>query len=201
MPKVAQSVEFRGFKFDLRTVDMILWAEKKAGFKFKIAQGSYSTSVAASAGTHDGGGAADFSVRLMTAKKREKMLNALKDAGFAAWYRTKADGFDPHVHAVAIGCPDLAPIAKRQVTDYDKCLNGLSGHAADPSYRPSPKVKFDVKKGQPVSRETAPKAAPAPVKTTAKVEKAPAKKPVAKKAPAKKPVAKKAGSAKPAVKK
>lgn len=149
-------VVWRGFKFDPRTVKMIQWAEAQAGFRFRISQGAYSTGVAASAGTHDGGGVVDFSTRLMTPKRRERMLRTLKDAGFAAWYRTKADGFDsPHVHAVAIGCKDLAALAKSQVTDYDKGRSGLKGHAVDPTYRPEPPVKFDEKAGQPVPRKVA----------------------------------------------
>ena len=164
---------FRGFKFDTRTVKMIEWAETKAGFKFRITQGSYSDGVAASAGTHNGGGAADFSVRLMLPTKRTKMLNALKDAGFAAWYRTKADGFTSnHVHAIAIACTDLAPLAKAQVKDYDKHLDGLKGHNFDVSYRPAPKVKFNEKLNKPVSRET---------KVVSAAKKAVAKKAVAKK--------------------
>jgi hypothetical protein len=147
-------VTFRGFKFDARTVEMIQWAEKKAGFQFNIAQGSYSDGVAASAGTHSGGGAVDFSVRLLTLPaKRNKVLNALKDAGFAAWYRVKSQGFDSnHIHAIAIGCPDLAPLAKDQVKDFDEHRNGLKGHAPDNSYHPNPPVKYDMKTGKPIPR-------------------------------------------------
>lgn len=151
---MSEIVVWRGFKFDPRTVKMIQWAEAQAGFRFRISQGSYSTGVAASAGTHDGGGAVDLSVRLMPVWRRERMLKALKDAGFAAWYRTPADGFDSaHVHAIAIGCKDLAPLAKSQVTDYDNHKSGLKGHAVDPTYRPEPPVKFDEKAGQPVPRK------------------------------------------------
>ena len=149
-------LQFRGVTLDVRTAKMILWAEKTAGFKFKITQGSYTNGVAASAGTHDGGGAVDISVRLLTPWRRKKTLNTLKDAGFAAWYRTKADGFDSaHIHAIAIGCEDLATLAKSQVKDYDKGLNGLKSHAPDLTYRPNPKVKFSLVLGRPVSREKA----------------------------------------------
>ena len=146
-------VLFRGFKFDDRTVEMIKWAERTAGFKFRITQGSYNDTVAASAGTHDGGGAVDISIRFTTKSRRYKMLKALKDAGFAAWLRTKQDGFAvAHIHAIAIGCPDLASLARSQVRDYDKGLNGLRNHAPDPTYRPEPKVKFDMRTKQPVPR-------------------------------------------------
>lgn len=156
-------VVFRGYTFDQRTVDMIKYAEKLAGFKFRITQGSYSNDVAASAGTHSGGGAVDFSVRFMTEKRRGKMGKALKDTGFAAWYRKVDQGFDSnHVHAIAIGCPDLAPLAKKQVLDYDKGLDGLKGHQPDPTYRPDPKVVWDSKLGKPVVKKTAKKATPKP---------------------------------------
>lgn len=184
-----EKVKFRGHTFDARTVQMILWAEKKAGFKFSIAQGSYNTGgVAASAGTHDGGGAVDFSTRLiLTAAKRDKMLKALKDAGFAAWYRTKSQGFTSnHIHAIAIGCRDLAPLAKSQVLAFDKNRDGLKSNDKDDSYRPSPKVKFDMKTNGPISRERATAVKKAPAKKAA-----PAKKTVKKAAPAKKAAPKK----------
>jgi len=169
-------VVFRGVTLDDRSVLMIQWAERKANFIFKIAQGSYSTGVAASAGTHDGGGAVDFSVNLMLPAKRNKMLNALKDAGFAAWYRTKADGFSSaHVHAVAIGCVDLAPLAKFQVTAFDKNQTGLKGNAADVTYRPNPRVKFNQKLNAPVSRDKVVPVVPAK-KVVASTKKAPAPK-------------------------
>lgn len=149
-----KKVDYKGHTFDLRTYRMIRWAEKKAGFEFAISQGSYNKSVAASAGTHDGGGAADFSVRLLLPWKRNRMLKALKDAGFAAWYRTTRQGFDTnHIHAIAIGCDDLAALAKSQVVDYDKGLDGLRGHAKDKSYRPNPPVRFNMVKNQPMPRK------------------------------------------------
>jgi hypothetical protein len=154
-------VKFRGFMFDDRTVEMIKWAEKKAGFKFRITQGSYNQgSVAASAGTHDGGGAVDISVKWdyrfvpLTAKRRNKMLRALKDAGFAAWYRTMDQGFtSDHIHGIAIGCKDLPRLASSQVVAYDANRTGLKSNGPDYSYRPDPKVQFDMAKKQPVSRE------------------------------------------------
>lgn len=157
-------VLFRGFKFDERTVEMIKWAEKKAGFRFRITQGSYNKGgVSASAGTHDGGGAVDISTKWdyfykpMTSVRRNKMLKALKDAGFAAWYRTLDQGFTSnHIHAIAIGCKDLPPLAKAQVVDYDNHKNGLKSHASDGTYRPDPKVQFDMKTKSPVSREKKP---------------------------------------------
>lgn len=147
-------VTFRRYKFDSRTVKMIKWAEKEARMEaFKITQGSYSKGVAASAGTHDGGGVVDFSCRGMSTPQLAVMLRALKDAGFAVWHRPARDGvWSEHVHAVAIGCPDLAPIAKRQVTSFDARRDGLASNKHDDTYRPNPPVRFDEKLNKPVSR-------------------------------------------------
>lgn len=147
-------IVFRGYKVDSLTKKMILWAEKKAGFEFTITQGSYNTDVAASAGTHDGGGVIDFSVKGLDAIKKKLMLNALKDAGFAAWHRLVVDGFDTeHIHCVAFGCKNLAPIAERQLKSFDAGRNGLKSNRIDYSYRPNPPVKFSIVWNKPVGRK------------------------------------------------
>jgi peptidoglycan hydrolase-like protein with peptidoglycan-binding domain len=123
-----------------RTQEMIKRAEfimeHKFGpknFDFTITQGSYSTGVAASAGTHDGGGALDMHTRTLPKKTVDDMVKALRMAGFAAWSRGRGhDSFAPHIHAIAIGDRELAPLARSQVQDYFNGRDGLSGHRADP---------------------------------------------------------------------
>lgn len=148
-------VTFRGHTFDARTIAMIRWAEKRAGFTFTIAQGSYNTGgVAASAGTHDGGGAVDFSVRSLDKAQVLALLRALKDAGFAAWHRdARAGVWGEHVHAIAIGCKDLAPIAARQVRSFDDKRDGLASNGPDNSYRPIPQVQFSLPLNRPIKRK------------------------------------------------
>lgn len=150
MPK-----KFRGVMLDERTVRMVMYAETLAGFEFDITQGSYNQGgVAASAGTHDGGGVVDFSVKGLTVSKRLIVLNALKDTGFAAWLRPARPGvWNAHIHAVAIGCPDLAPIARRQIVSFDAGRDGLAGNQKDPSYRPSPPRVFSMVWGKPIARK------------------------------------------------
>jgi hypothetical protein len=146
-------IPFRGHTFDARTAVMLKWAEKRAGFTFKIAQGSYSTNVGVSAGTHDGGGAVDFGV-VSGSGRIEPMLRALKDAGFAAWHRHAVKGVWPeHIHAIAIGCKDLAPLAAQQVRDYLQGRDGLADNAADPSYRPNPPVVFSLLSNRPIAKK------------------------------------------------
>lgn len=87
-----------------------------------LTQGSYNVgAVALSFGTHDGGGAVDISVRNMPVdfsirtQDIEPLIQALRTAGFAAWYRSDADGMTPHIHAVAIGDEELSYAATLQI--------------------------------------------------------------------------------------
>ena len=156
------AVPFRGFKFDPRTIAMIRWAEKQLGQQLDIAQGSYNAGgVAASAGAHDQGGAVDFSVRQMLPETRVRVLRVLKEAGFAAWYRTDRPGvWGPHIHAIAIGCgggypgKGLSRVAAQQVHAYDQGKDGLAANGPDDTYRPEPPVQFSLIKRKPVPRKT-----------------------------------------------
>ena len=104
---------------------MIAEAEKLGG-PLRITQGCYSSGVKASAGTHSGGGAFDFSVRGLSLSQINRRVKALRRVGFAAWHRvTSEGGWAPHIHAIAIGCPDLAPLAEMQVKAYRDGYSGL----------------------------------------------------------------------------
>jgi hypothetical protein len=98
----------------------------------RLSQGSYNPGgVAASGGTHDGGGVVDIIVNTMTATGRDDCLRALRRAGFAAWLRTPAEGFPYHIHAVAIGDREMSKAAAAQVRDYFAGRNGLANHGPD----------------------------------------------------------------------
>lgn len=122
-----------GKKTNRRTAVMLREAERIAGANMPVTQGSYNRGgVAASAGTHDGGGCIDLSVGGLNLKQINRRVKALRTVGFAAWYRSRIPGvWGPHIHAVAIGTKDLAPLARAQVLDYKKGRNGLAGHALD----------------------------------------------------------------------
>lgn len=95
-------------------------------------QGSYNGGgVAASAGTHDGGGAIDVSVDNMSDAQRQELVLIMRQVGWAAWLRTPSQGFAYHVHGIATGCPDLSTGAANQVRDYINGLNGLAGKGRD----------------------------------------------------------------------
>lgn len=123
---------------DAMTIAAIEYAESLAGHTFVVTQGSYQSSVAASAGTHDRGGAVDIRW-----DGHDSDVLALRRAGFAAWHRWPAQGpWVDHIHAVLIGHPDLAPSAARQVTSYYAGRNGLASNAADDGPRLNPIPTF-----------------------------------------------------------
>ena len=98
-----------------------------------VTQGSYSTSVSASASTHAGGGVLDVRV---TGRALDTLL---EECGIAAYERTEADGFTPHSHILWIGCPHLHSSAAAQVTSWKNKRNGLRSNALDrDTTRPSP---------------------------------------------------------------
>ena len=124
-------VAFRGKRADRRSIAMIEEAERLGG-PLVLTQGAYSTSVGASAGTHSGGGAFDFSVRGLSTAQINRRVRALRRVGFAAWHRVPAEGPWPaHIHAVAVGCDDLAPVAARQVESLRRGRSGLASNGPD----------------------------------------------------------------------
>lgn len=129
MPRV--TIEGTRHVTNRRTERMMNEAERLGG-NLVVTQGSYNTSVGASAGTHDGGGAIDISVRGLDRRQIVRRVKALRRVGFAAWYRPELPGtWNAHVHAIAIGTRDLAPIAARQVISYRAGRSGLRGNGPD----------------------------------------------------------------------
>jgi hypothetical protein len=124
-------VNIEGYRTNKRTLAMHKEAEKLGG-NLVVVQGSYHKGVAASGGTHDEGGVLDYSVRGLIRAQIDKRVKALRRVGFAAWYRPALPGvWGPHIHAVAIGTRDLAPLARLQVLAYKKGLSGLRGGRKD----------------------------------------------------------------------
>jgi hypothetical protein len=146
---------WRGVQLDNRTISAIEWAEarylrnQKTGKKrgkgrkaWVMTQGSYNAGgVAASAGTHDGGGVYDGSIRGLGDKQIKAMVKWLRKAGFAAWHR-QGPGWvgNEHVHAVLLGHRKASRGAKDQMVQYRQHRNGLANHGWDDAWRPEPKL-------------------------------------------------------------
>ncbi|MFI9009080.1 peptidoglycan-binding protein [Actinosynnema sp. NPDC053489] len=137
-------VTYRSASMNTRTKAMLVEAERLLGRSLGITQGSYNPGgVPGSAGTHDGGGALDVSVSGMTAATRTTVARVLRQVGFAAWVRTPAQGFDYHIHAIALGDPDLSTGAQHQAGDYYLGFNGLADRGADDGPVVTPKLTWE----------------------------------------------------------
>lgn len=97
-----------------------------------MVQGSYNRGgVAASAGTHDGGGAFD-----LTPFNADRRVHALRLLGVFASRRLPSEGpWNEHVHCIVDGDGSASAGAKAQLVDYHAGRNGLANHAADKGYR------------------------------------------------------------------
>jgi hypothetical protein len=126
---------YGGKTVNQRTKVMLQTAEKYAQgvtTPFTLTQGSYNKGgVAASAGTHDGGGAGDISVAGMSRAQIDSTIQAMRMAGFAAWYRTPAEGFAYHIHFEAIGDKEESPSGAAQVVGLFGGKNGLANNGPD----------------------------------------------------------------------
>lgn len=132
-------IRYRGVRLNQRTIDMIEAAEKIAGFKFRLTQGSYNAgAVEKSAGTHDGGGAVDIALKDATTGavfpkvRREVIRSATRQVGFASWIRDPSQADWPwHCHGIAVGDQDLSEDAADQVAAYFNNRNGLVSNGRD----------------------------------------------------------------------
>lgn len=136
-------VQIGAATMNARTLWMLQRAEQLYGGTIPIAstgitQGSYNPGgVDASFGTHDGGGAVDITVRnipidwSINYDDIPEMIDALRLAGFAAWFRDAREDLVPHIHAIAIGDQDLSYAAQLQLTGRYGYFRGYDGFPRD----------------------------------------------------------------------
>ncbi|WP_447643152.1 hypothetical protein [Nocardioides zeae] len=143
-------VVFEGKRLDDTTRDRLVHARKVSGLALVVTQGGYNAGgVAASAGTHDGGGVLDIRTRGLSLEDKKRAVLVLRQAGFVAWLRTVAQGFDvEHIHAVELASTTLSAAAQRQVDAWRKGRNGLA------SNRPDDGPRVDIPTAMPGATET-----------------------------------------------
>lgn len=145
-------LNINGHKLNQRTYDMLEYAATLYSGLIditggSITQGSYTSAVEASFGTHAGGGAVDISVMEpgtynIVYDEIEPLIQALRLAGFAAWFRDFDDlypGSPVHIHAIAIGDRDLSMAAREQLAGphgYFWGYNGLPVQSGLPNRDP-----------------------------------------------------------------
>lgn len=123
---------FRGKTLDRQTIGALMAVEKILGYEQTIIQGSYSSGVSASSGTHDGGGAID--VVWVDVKRKTR---AHRKVGWAFWPRTALPGvWSRHCHGILLGNDRASAGAKVQMIEYRNGQDGLAGSGRDPFWRP-----------------------------------------------------------------
>ena len=133
-------MEVNGSTLNQRTISMLAHAQELYGGELEltghaITQGSYSNTVSASFGTHEGGGAVDLSVLSPNTytvlwDDIDPLLHALRTAGFAAWLREYGELYPDspiHIHAIAIGDRELSQAAVEQLSGPAGYFRGYSG--------------------------------------------------------------------------
>lgn len=124
-------VTWRGVTLDARTAAMMDEVAKRTKAKITPVQGSYSNG-SLSAGTHSGGGAIDIHVIGYSTADILDIVHVMREVGFAAWWRRLPEWTSAqHVHAIAVGCPDLTKAAAAQVTSLRNGRNGLANNLPD----------------------------------------------------------------------
>ncbi len=121
-----------GHTLNRRTVLMLRAAERllDADSRFRIAQGSYLEEAGRGAHPHRGGGVVDLLLDADAPALSANAVAALRQVGFAAWYRAREGR--PHIHAVAVGDRELSPSAAWQVKSYFEGRDGRSRSEPDP---------------------------------------------------------------------
>lgn len=154
MTNAFDRVTFRGHLMDRKTQAFLEAMEAELGYELTVLQGCYNPGgVAASGGTHDGGGVVD-----LAPADHERKVKVARALGAFAWFRPELwiDGkrvWGDHVHLGIRNHGRLAAAARAQQADYDAtpARNGLASHAPDPTWHPRPAVTFTYPKPKPAT--------------------------------------------------
>lgn len=128
-----------GHVLNRRTLAMLEASERRSGVRVLLIQGSYNTSVSASGGTHEGGGAWDVWPVSGSYDDAVRFTKAARQTGVAQWIRSPNQGpWGYHCHGICIADKQLSPAARQQVVEYYAGYDGLAGSGRDYGWRPRP---------------------------------------------------------------
>lgn len=125
---------FNGQILDARLVLLLEMAGERLGYNLirYVTQGSHSTRVGASGGTHAGGGAVDLINVGWSDSEIWNVTKELRKLGLIAWDRKPSQGPWPrHIHGIDKGANNLSSQAQVQVQNWKDGLNGLVGRTPD----------------------------------------------------------------------
>ena len=119
-------VDWDGEQVEAHTAQMLRDAGRILGGRISVTQGSYSTDVEQSGGTHDGGGVIDVGAPVGS---WDATVAAMRESGFIAWHRTPDQGdWNDHIHAIDPSSPNLSPEAAGQVEAFRNGGDGLGNY-------------------------------------------------------------------------
>lgn len=144
MPRPYDLTEYDGKRVDWLTRAALEDTAHALGYDLTVYQGSYNAGgVAASAGTHDGGGAVD-----LAPYDHERKVRELRRHGFMAYYRPARPGlWAAHIHAGLLGNKKASPGLRAQFADYLAGYDGLAGRGADPHTREYVRNRYRWRRG------------------------------------------------------
>ena len=141
MTDAFEKVIFRGRLMDNKTKAFLEAMEEKLGYELTVVQGCYNPGgVAASGGTHDGGGVVD-----LAAYDWRRKVKVAADLGAFVWHREYIQGlWGEHIHLGIRDHGRLSSAAQRQQQDWDHHppLDGLKYHQIWPGYHPGRQITF-----------------------------------------------------------
>lgn len=126
-------IRWRGKYACICMVEAFADLEKRSGRLGNPFQGGYNGGgVAASAGTHDDGGVADWSTFSAARTKAARAMGICSNNRHT-WQRFSSN----HNHAFIVGCPHMSSGLRFQQSEYYAGRNGLAGRGRDTEWRPS----------------------------------------------------------------
>lgn len=130
-----------------QSLEVIRAVEILAGVDLVVVQGGYRASSSYSAATHAGLGVFDIRSWNLTARQRDRVVLYFRKLGAVAWYRSRAQGFEPHLHVVMDYDRSAHLSAQKQAEDYHNGKNGLANGGRDDGPRLGyfPKYAFLVR--------------------------------------------------------
>jgi|GEM_PF-764967 len=132
-----ERVQVGEWTLNRRTLEMLTHAAKLYDGPIdilgaSILRGSYLSEEDGANAIYYGGGVVDIKVtesgsNRVLYREIDRLIRALRVAGFGAWFREGEDGESPYIHAVAIGDRELSPIAQEELSGKYGYFRGYEG--------------------------------------------------------------------------
>jgi hypothetical protein len=120
-------IAWRGVVISRRDAAMVVVCEQELGYELSIIKAYEAGESAVSASTHTGLGVLD-----LAPYDAQRKLKVLKKYSAAYYRRTWQGPWSEHIHLCSFNQVGMDPLARAQIGDYQRGLDGLAGHNPDP---------------------------------------------------------------------